>query len=75
MVLAIKSSADGDINFKARFVALSHQDRLKRLIVHTFQNIQPSSIRLLLTTAAMLNFEIWVSDVRQTYLQSFEALP
>lgn len=73
-VLCIKSTPDGNIKHKARFVIGGHRDKLKNLMVHTTQTLQPSSIRLLLTTAAMFNFDIWTSDVKQAYLQAAEPL-
>lgn len=62
-VLAFKLSENGDMEFRARFVVGEHRDKLKRLMAHTSQTIQPSPIRLLLTNATMLCFKIWVSDV------------
>lgn len=69
-VLAIKSTEDGEVKFKARYVIGGHRDRLKNMMVHSVQTLQPSSIRLLLALAAMHGFDVWTSDVRQAYLQS-----
>lgn len=73
-MLSKKSSESGDKTYNARFVVGRHRDKLKRLMVHTSQTTQPSSIRLLLAIAIMQDFEIWISDARQVYLQSSEVL-
>lgn len=42
-VLAVKTN-DGVIKHKARFVIGGHRDKMKRMIVHSSQNIQPSTV-------------------------------
>ena len=69
-VLALKSTVDGKIFHKARFVIGGHRDRLKNFMVHSSQTLQPSSIRLLLALASIFGFQVWTSDVTQAYLQS-----
>ena len=71
-VLAIKSTEDGQVKFKARYVIGGHRDRMKALRVHSAATLQPQSIRLLLALARIHGFDIWSSDVRQAYLQSAE---
>lgn len=44
-------------------------------MVSTSQTQQPSSIRPLLTIAATLKFDVWISDANNTKQQSTEALP
>ncbi len=73
-VLTLKSSEAGSPQHKARYVIGGHRDRMKKLMVHTSQTLQPSSIRLLLAVAALFAFDVWTSDVRQAYLQSTEPL-
>eukprot|EP00171_Calliarthron_tuberculosum_P004009 IDg4009t1 len=73
-VLAIKSTEDGKVKFKARYVIGGHRDKLKDMMVHSTTTLQPQSIRLLLALAALHGFDIWTSDVRQVYLQSAEPL-
>ena len=50
-ILAIKSTEDGEINYKARFVIGGHRDKMKHLMVHNSATLQPQSIRLFLAQA------------------------
>ena len=63
-VLAIKSSEDGQVMFKARYVIGGHRNRMKDMMVHSATSLQPQSIRLLLALATMFGFNIWTADVR-----------
>ena len=73
-VLAIKTSDDGRATSKARYVIRGHRDRFKDMMVHSALTLQPQSVRLLLALSAMLDFNTWVSDVKQAYLQSSEPI-
>ena len=69
-VLAVKSTEDGRVRFKARYVIGGYRDKLKGFKVHNSQTLQPSSVRLLLALAELHGFRTWTSDVTQAYLQS-----
>jgi len=73
-VLAIKSTEDGEVKYKARFVIGGHRDKQKHLMVHNSATLQPQSIRLLLALAHASDFDIWTADVTQAYLQSTDPL-
>ena len=73
-VLAIKTSADGRIRYKARYVIGGHRDKLKQYIVHDSQTVHASSIRILVAIAAIFGFIVWSSDVKLAYLQSREPM-
>ncbi|CAN8072966.1 unnamed protein product [Agarophyton chilense] len=73
-VLAIKSTDDGRIKYKTRFVIGGHRDKLKHMMIHSTTTLQPSSIRLLLSLAMSHGFDVWTSDVRQAYLQAAEPI-
>lgn len=73
-VLSIKSTENGEIKYKARYVIGAHRDRLKHMMVHSSTTPQPQSIRLLLALVMIFGFDLWTLDVRQTYLQCVESL-
>ena len=74
IVLAIKSTEDGEVKFKARYFIDAHRDKDKNLMIHTAKNLQPQPIRLLLALSNMHDFKIWTSNFRQAYRQSSEPL-
>lgn len=73
-VLAIKSLVDRKIKFKARYVIGGHRDKLREYLIHSSNSTQPQSVRILLSLAALLDFELWGDDVKQAYLQSMKKL-
>eukprot|EP00171_Calliarthron_tuberculosum_P003375 IDg3375t1 len=68
-VLAIKHKIDGSTRLKARLIVGGHRDREKNLYVYNSCTLQPTSVRILLALATILEFDIWMSDMRQGYLQ------
>lgn len=64
--LAVKSTEDGQIKFRARYVIVGHRDKLKNLMVRSAITFQPQSIRLLLKFSALHDFDVWTSDVTKT---------
>lgn len=66
---SIKSEKDNCESCKARFFIWGHRDRLKKMMVHSFQTLQPSSIKMILAFTAAHSFNIWTSYVRQTHPQ------
>ena len=73
-VLAIKSKIDGRVIFKARYVIGGHRDKMKDLLVHSTNTVQPHSVRLITAIAPMFDFEVWGTDVKQAYLQAKKEL-
>lgn len=73
-VLNIKSTEDGKEIYKAPYFVGGHRDKLKRMMVHSSQTLQASSIRLLLALAMAQGLDVWTAEVRQAYLQSSEPL-
>ena len=67
-VLAIKSIEDGEIKFKARYVAGGHQDKLKDYLVHGAQTLQAISVRLIIALSSIFGFNVWSADVKLAYL-------
>ena len=72
--LAIKSKAEGNSKYKARFVIVGHGDSLKHYLVHRTQTLEVFYARLLIALALAHNFDVWSSDVKLEYLQSAEPL-
>ena len=72
--LSIKSTVDGEIKYKTRYVIGGHRDVLKHYLVHGVQTLQASSVPLLFALACAHGFDIWSSDVKLAYIQSTEPL-
>lgn len=70
-VLPIKSTEDGQIKFKVRYVIDGPRGSQKNITVHSSQTLKPSSIRLVIALAAIQSFDVWTCDVTQAYVQSF----
>ena len=70
----MKSNDEGEIKYKPRYVIGVHRDVLKHYMVHGARTVQASSVRLLVALATTLNFDIWSTDVKLTYLQSSKSL-
>lgn len=73
-VLAFKSKIDGTVVFKARYVIGGHRDKMKDLLVHFSNTVQPQSVRLITALTSNFDFKIWGSDVKQAYLQAKKKL-
>ena len=67
-VLAIKSTVDGEIKFKARYVAGGLRDEMKDYLVHGAQKLQATYVCLILALSSMLGFKVWYTDVKLEYL-------
>ena len=69
-VLAIKSTKDGEVKYKVRFVIGGHRDKLKHVMVHHTATVQPQPIRPLLAPTVARGFDIWTFDVTKAYFKS-----
>lgn len=74
LVLAIKSTIDGKIKYKGRYVIRGHRDKLKNMLMHSSCTLQPQSFRLLLTLATISGFDICTADIKQAYFEGSEPL-
>ena len=57
-VLVIKSSMDGEIKLKARYVAGRHMDIFNGYIVQGAQTLQATSVRLILALNSIFGFKV-----------------
>lgn len=73
-VLTLKNFSTPNEKAEARFVAHGYCDQVKNEIIHDSSTIRPSSIRIILSTAANLSFNLFSHDVMQAYLQSKDKL-
>lgn len=65
-----ESTEAGKPKFTARFVVEGNLEKLKNLMIHSSQTLQPSSVRFILGMAIAHEFDVWTSDVFQAYLQT-----
>ena len=73
-VLAVMSTEDGNIEYKARYMIGSHHDKFKDPIVHPTSTLQPQSVILLLALAEIFEFFVWNPDLSKAYLRLAEPL-
>ena len=59
---------------KAHYIAQGHKDKQKPFIVHNITTLRQSSIKIIVSTAAVRNFRLFSHDVTQAYLQSDEEM-
>lgn len=59
-----------DKRYKARLVIRGHRDRRKLYMIHASQTVQPSSTLILLKKSEIHDFELWLEDVKQVYIQT-----
>lgn len=62
-VMFIKSSEDGIERYKTRYAIGGHRNKLKNVMVHSSQTLQPSSTRLLLALASLFDYEVRIADI------------
>ena len=72
MALAVKDIGTPGEKYKARVAAHGHKDKDKDDRVHNSPTIRPVSLRVLLTSAAIKRYKIWVTDIIQAFIQSFD---
>ena len=73
-VCTIKNKGSDKEKAKARYVAQGHRDKEKPYIVHNITTLRQSSVKIVVSTSAVMNFRIFSHDVTQAYLQSDEGL-
>lgn len=71
-VLAIRSTSDRAVKYKARDVIGRHRDKMRHMLILSASAIQVQTIRLLLTLSMLLNFDVRPSNAKQTYLWTAE---
>ncbi len=69
-VIAIKDLKTGKLIFKARFAAHRHRDAEEHYPIHDSTNVRQSSVRLLITLVAIIEFHVLTEDIPLAYLQS-----
>lgn len=73
-VLALKNCGTLEEKPKARYIAQGHRDKDKPYMVHDTATLRSSSVRLLLSIAAVKGFRVFSHDVNQAYVQSKDKL-
>jgi Reverse transcriptase (RNA-dependent DNA polymerase) len=73
-VMTIKNIGTPEEMYKARFVVQGHKDREKAFLTHNSATLRHSSVKLLVSIAAIMGFRIWTHDVTQAYTQAADCL-
>lgn len=68
--LATKNVGSADEKEKARLIVQGHTDREKFNVVHNSTTLHQRSMRIILSIAAMHQFQVWSHDITQAYPQS-----
>lgn len=71
-VIAIRSNADGEVNYKPRYAIEGQRDSMKSYLIYGAQTLKASSPRLLLALPSVFRFYVRSSDIRLAYQQSRE---
>lgn len=59
---------------KARFVCQGFRDDMKEYMVHSSPSLRQTSVKMIVSTAALMSFRIASIDFRQAYLQASESM-
>ena len=70
MVLSLKDIGTPNEKYKARIVILGNRDSEKSDLVQNSPTIRPSSIRLILNTATIRGWRVWLVDIIQAFVQA-----
>lgn len=73
-MLAVKNVGSPNEKTKARYILEGHRDKDKPYMVHDTAMLRVSSVRTILSVAAVKGFRIFPHDVNQAYLQSKDNL-
>lgn len=73
-VIAIKSKETNAPQYKAHFVVESHTDHERNLLIKNSPAVRKQSICLLLATASIFRFHLWIQIVSQTYPRSAQKI-
>lgn len=73
-VLSIKKIGSTNEKKKARYIAQGYSNKEKPYIVHDTATLRSSSIRFILSVAAIKVFRLFSHDVNQAYIQSKDNL-
>ena len=73
-VLALKNAGTDREQPKARFVAQGFADKEKDFLIHNISSLRQSSVRVILSFAANMEYRIFTHDVTQAYTQSDDPL-
>lgn len=68
--MTLKNSNTPDENAKVRYVAQGYKDHEKPYLVHDMSTLRISSIRVIMSVAAVMKFRLFSHEVTQAYLQS-----
>lgn len=68
-VYAIKNVGTAEEEYKARYAAGGHRDKMKEFMSHYATNLKHRSVRVISSTSANEKLKVWSDDAKQAYIQ------
>lgn len=69
-IIAIKDERTERAVGKVRFIVQGYSNKMKNVLIHSYLNARPTSVRALVELAAIFSFRLFTPVLSQAYVQS-----